>query len=443
MGLKSRTIQFRNYVSRKIAYTGNNDYLKDSFPEVYGNFLTSNKATLKHAAVWSCVRLLSEVPASLPRMVYKNNAKGGKDPQPLHLVNRLLHKPNRYMTGVVYDQVVFGDYHLKGNHVSVIVRKGGKGVGAANPVELLPIKWANVRMFFNDGILYYEVSSTIWGLDKVAVPYFDVVHYKNFSEDGFVGRSTLEYARETIESGQHENAFQRTFWEKGGIARNVIESERPFPSGNAWTEWKTKFKEANGGLDGNHSTIWLDDTKKLKQLQLPVPDQKFINLKTFTVQDVCRFFGVPPHMVYDLLKSSYSSLEQQNRAWVQNRLRPDVKNIEEEKELKLFTEVEQVDHHVKYILDGLLRGNMNEIASLIQILVQVGVISRDEARVTYLNLNPLGGDMAKPLTPAFLVGKQTEALEKVKKKLGDRKDLKEAQELRDIIDNHLTQLGNE
>ena len=409
MGLKQSIRSARNYLASTIAYTGNNDYLQDTHPQIFDAFSNSTKSALKLSAFYSGVRLLSEVPASLPRMVYIDDAKGGKKPHPQHIVNKLLHKPNRFMNGVIYNQLLFSEYHIKGNHVDVIIRKGGTGLKSTEPEEILPIKWEDVRMFLSNGILYYEVSSTLWAMDKVVIPYFDVLHFKNFSENGLVGRSALEHAREVIKNGHYENNFQLKFWEKGGIARNVIESEKDFPTDvGKWNAWKLKYKEANGGTENNHGTIWLDGGKRLKQLQLPVPDQKFINLKTFTVQDICRFLGVPSHMVNDLVKSSYNTLEQQNRAWVQNRLRPDVKNIEEEMELKLFTDAERETTHIKYVLDGLLRGNMTEVVAVIHLLVTDGIISPDEARTIYLNLNPLGGDMAKPLTPAHIVGKSTD-----------------------------------
>lgn len=373
----------------------------DGVPLNFSTWLNSDSSALKLSAVWSCIRLLSEVPASLPIMVYKENPDGTKEPAKNHPVYKLLHRPNNFMNPSVFTEVIFSHKQSKGNGLALIVRNPNTG----RIMQLLPIKWADCEVKMYNGELWYKVKSQLYSIDAL-VPADDVFHIKLFSGDGITGRNPIAHARATIDGGHGAQNFETEFWKRGGNHKYVVEGKGNFPTGDAWNEWLDKFMGKNTGEGNNHSYMFLDQDKSLKKLDLSVPDAAFVSLKTFSVQDVCRWFQVPPNMVFELTKANYNSLEQQNRSWVQNRLRVDVKHFEEEAERKLFTPAEQGKYHVKIILDGLLRGSALETAQLAQIYVQSGVISRDDARVDFLNKAPLGGDMAVPLTPAFLVGKQ-------------------------------------
>lgn len=396
---------FRNFrkIQKRDASTIDSHALTQWLSELsLGGFLGSTNNALKHSVAFACIRLLSEVPASLPRMVYKDRPTAGKDPAKNHPVYSLLHKPNRYMNGIDFEQLMFARCQTHGNAIALKV----KNINTGYTKELLPIPYEDVEVKLHDGDVWYGIKNKQFNIYGV-YPSSDVIHRKIFSNDGIVGRSPMKYAYDNIKNGLSAEEFERTFWDKGGLQRFWVEHPQAFPDIKKWEEWAKSFKKANEGSTSKHGTMHLDGGRKMHEIKLPVPDAAFINLKTFNVQDICRFFGVPPHMVFDLMKASYNTLEQQNASWVQNRLRYDVKLAEEEYQTKLFTPSEQKTHHVKYILDGLLRGNTQAITALTQMLITTGTFTRNEIRDIYFNANPLDAEgMNEPLNPAFLTGLQ-------------------------------------
>ena len=403
MGLKNFTKKhIVAPLARRVGYTGNPDYLQDAFPHITDFVGSSNNTAMKLGAAWACVRILSEVPASLPIMVYRDGDRGAKIQDKNHSVYKLLHNPSPYMSGYTFVQVFLAHAQTTGNGVGLIQRDEFTG----EATRLLPIPWADCVLSKKNGELFYKITNTTFDINDT-YPADDVLHMKLFSDDGITGRSPIAYARTTMSNGHHEQNFENTFWNKGGIAKNVIETDKQMPTGDALKEYKRAYKELHEGITGNHSTVLMDNGKKLKQLQLLVPDANFISLKAFTVEDVCRFFGLHSHMVNHLVGANYNTLEQQNIAYVQKRLRPDVKNLETECERKLFAKPEQGSTHVKVILDGLLRGDMRATKDVVHTYVTDGIMSHNEARTIYLGMNPTDEAwMDTPIKPAHLMGKE-------------------------------------
>ena len=344
------------------------------------NFATSslpghitNETALKFSAVWSAVRILSEVPASLPRDVMvlsgKNRIPNHNDP-----VCELLNNPNKFMTGFDFHEVMNGSLQIRGNALALITtdRRGF-------PVELLPINWLNVIVRLKDGVILYDIKDPVWNIYKT-VTQDEVLHYKLFSSDGLIGRSPITMARNNISLALSAEAYGKEFFDRGGNHKAVIETEKDFKSYTEYAKWRSQYESEHTGRGRNHDVPILQPGMKFHQLTMSMEDAQFIATRQFSLQDISRWFNIPPHFLAELSKATFSNIEHQDLQFIKYSLRGVIKRQEEEWDRKLFTPQARKTSGVKFDLDGLARGDMAARSTYIVNMVNAGVMTPNEGR---------------------------------------------------------------
>jgi HK97 family phage portal protein len=139
-----------------------------------------------------------------------------------------------------------------------------------------------------------------------------------------------------------------------------------------------------------------------KPLGIAPEAAQFLQTRQFSIQDVARWFNLPPHMLGDLSRSTFSNMEQQDISFVKYTLRPILRRQEIELEQKLLLPKEQGKIRIRYNLDALLRGDLASVTNHIKEMVQIGVLNPDEGR-GLINRNPRPGG-SEFYTPANIVG---------------------------------------
>ena len=377
--------------------------LADKWAEITGSSASGihvNATTaMKFSAFWACVRILSELPASLQKQVIRIGPDGSLKEDKSHYLYKLIEQPNNLMDAFTCEEVMNQDLQINGNALALIITdKNGY------PFEKIPIPWKNVIevKVFNRK-LYYTIKYPELNIDGT-YPSDQVLHYKILSQNGFVGRGVLKHAEESIGLGLAAEAFGNQYFQKGGNIKGVIEAEGEFKSKGEYDTWLTSFAKRWQGAKNNFDVPLLERGMKYKQLGIPPEQAQFLQTRQFQLPDVARFFLMPPHMIGDLIKSSFSSIEQQDIQFVKYTLRSLVKKQEKEIEWKLITAKERGNIHFKHNLDSLLRGDMKTRAEFNHKMIIDGVFTRNEVRVSE-NKNPLPG-LDEPLTPAHIVGKE-------------------------------------
>lgn len=347
----------------------------------------------KFSAVWQAMRILSELPASLPIEVYEENGQNRKPVD--HRVKDLLMKPNDWMNRFTWTELMNSWLQGWGNGVSVIERSGSS-------FRLIPIHPSGVKPKLKDGKLYYQIDDKEFGIKKT---YFseEVLHYRGYTNTGFWGKGPIAVAKDNIGLGLAAEEFGAKFFRKGGNIKAVIETEGHM-SDQEFKEWKKRWDAHYAGTAGDHTTPVLEYGLKYKNNTIAPDAAQFLQTRQFSIQDVARWFNVPPHMLGDLSRSTFSNVEHQDIQFVKYTLRPIIRRQEIELEEKLLMPGERGKIRIRFNLDGLLRGDLASVTQHIKEMVMIGVLSPDEGRgLLNRNSRPGGNEFYKP---ANIVGKE-------------------------------------
>jgi len=340
-------------------------------PTASGQTVNSETA-LALPAVWRAAWLNASTIASLPLKVFEkigNNRENLSD-HPIQLL--LQKKPNRFQTAYIWRQLSMMHIQFWGNAYSLIVFDN-----RLRPEQLLPFHPSKVTPLFdrkNNRILYrFEMDDG----KTITIDSAHVLHQKGISFDGLVGKSPITTLRENIGLGLAAQEFGAEFYQKGAQLDGVIEIP-----GHLSKDALKNLRESweNTHLKGGERTALLDKGMTYKQVGIPPDDAQFLETRKLSITDVARIFGVPPPLVYDLERATYSNIQMLVQGYAKFDLNPWLINIEQEINDKLFFEDEKNTIFVKHNLDGLLRGDPKQRAEFYRVLIQNGVMTPNQAR---------------------------------------------------------------
>lgn len=382
--------------TRRIGLT--TDLVDDAWKNITassGSIIVTAETSLKFSAVWAAIRILSEIPASLPKCVqyYENGGWTDKKEDPIAY---LLDYPNELMTGFDFHELMNGSLHLHGNAVAIIYRDRN---GYAN--QLLPISWQNIIPSFYNGAVFYKINDALYSINETFSAQ-DILHYKLFAYNGLVGRNPIALARDNITLALSAEQYGTEFFDKGGNHKGVIETTAAFKSYGEYSAWREKYDNEHSGYGNNHGTPILQPGMTYKQLTMSMQDAQFIATRQFSLNDISRWFNIPPHLIGELSRATFSNIEHQDLQFIKYSLRGVVRRQEDEWEMKLFPVAMRKNVRVKFNLDGLARGDMAARSTYVVNMVNGGILTPNEGREVE-SLPPVaGGDEIR--IPANIVG---------------------------------------
>jgi HK97 family phage portal protein len=398
-----------SWISRKFGFLPENREVADSLQK--RSFIPLNisdagisvdeESALRLSAVWACIRLLSELPASLPIEVYEEH---GKSRFPVeHPAKYTLLNPSNLCNRFTWHETMNAWQQGWGNAYSLI--DISEGVNYAKLIHLHP---SGVEPVLSQGRLFYKVRDRLTGITGT---FFrdEIIHYKMLSIDGINGKSPIRIARENIALGLAAERYGAKFFRRGGNLKAVIETEGHM-SDAEFKEWKRRWDKYYQGDAGDHQTPILEYGLKYKQLGVNPEDAQFIASRKFQLNEICRIFNVPPPLIADLERATFSNIEHLDLQFVKYTLRADLRRKEMELEDKLIINPKERGRiRIRFNIDGLLRGDLATLTDHIVKLTNNGTMVRNEGRAL-LNLNPLPG-LDTPLNPANITGKTNEKTE--------------------------------
>ena len=345
------------------------------------NFLfggtTSGKAVnertaMQTSAVYACVRILAESVAGLPLHVYERTANGSKSTKPSHPLYRLLHdEPNREMTSFVFRETLMSHLLLWGNAYAQIIRDGRGFPFAIYP--LLPDRMAVDRN--ESGELVYTYQSD---KGQVKLRRENVLHIPGLGFDGLIGYSPIAMAKNAVGLALATEDYGATFFANGANPGGVLEHPgviKPEQADRLRESWQSQFGGANA-----HKVAVLEEGLKFHQMSIPPEQAQFLETRKFQINEIARIFRVPPHMVGDLEKSSFSNIEQQSLEFVKYTLDPWVVRWEQSLQQALILPSEKATIFIKFNLDGLLRGDYQSRMQGYSTGIQNGFMSVNDVR---------------------------------------------------------------
>ena len=311
---------------------------------------------MQMTAVYSCVRILAEAVAGLPLHLYKYNASGGKEKALSHPLYFVLHdEPNPEMSSFVFRETLMTHLLLWGNAYAQIIRNGKAEVIALYP--LMPNRMSVDRD--SSGALYYtytrysEEAPTMNGMTVTLRP-SDVLHIPGLGFDGLVGYSPIAMAKNAIGMAIACEEYGAKFFANGAAPGGVLEHPGTIKDPQ---KVRDSWNAAYQGSSNSHRVAVLEEGMKYQPIGISPEQAQFLETRKFQINEIARIFRVPPHMVGDLEKSSFSNIEQQSLEFVKYTLDPWVIRWEQAISRALLRPDEKKLYFAKFNVDGLLRGD--------------------------------------------------------------------------------------
>lgn len=348
----------------------------------------NERTAMQTTAVYACVRILAEAIASLPLHVYEYQDDGGKKLVHDHPLYYLLHdEPNPEMTSFVFRETLMSHLLIWGNAYAQIIRDGAGRVLGLYP--LLPDKMEVQRD--DRGNIYYVYSRNSdenpmfkeYGNIKLKAE--DVLHIPGLGFDGLIGYSPIAMAKNAVGMTLACEEYGASFFANGANPGGVLEHPGVLKDPSKVREsWNSVYR----GVNNAHKIAVLEEGMKYQQIGIPPEEAQFLETRKFQINEIVRLYRIPPHMVGDLDKSSFSNIEQQSLEFVKYTLDPWVIRWEQSLQRSLLLPGEKGKYFIKLNVDGLLRGDYQSRMNGYAVGRQNGWFSANDIREME-NMNPI------------------------------------------------------
>ncbi len=357
----------RIFKKRSIQVGTESTYAASQLPD-FGVTVTPN-AALRMTAYYAGVRLIAENIASLPKKVLVSTDKGmvPDDKSPVYrAINR---RPNAYTNVYEFWFTIIAWILNRGNAYVLIQKDWDSG-----NIELHQIHPDYVQVVVIKGHKYYRVNHPDPDLAFLNGVWSDwqMLHFMQFTMDGIVGLSPVRYNAIALSKGMALEKFIANYFAKGGDKRAVLETDKDLGD-EAYENFVKHYSSTGTG-----GTPLLEYGIKYKQVNVDPVTAALIESEIFSIDDIARMLNIPPHMLAEMSKSTFSNIEHQTIQFVEYTLRPIVKRLEVEVETKLFGS--RPNYNVKFVLDGLLRGDTAARTAFYHGAVLDGYMTRNEVR---------------------------------------------------------------
>lgn len=394
---------------------------------VFGNTVSGKYVNERNAmqvtAVYACVRILAESIACLPVHLYRYTKVGGKEKAIDNPLYFLIHdEPNPEMTSFIFRETLMTHLLLWGNAYAQIIRNHKGEVIAIYP--LMPNKMTVDRD--EKGNLYYsyQVSDsdapTLKTGTVILKPY-EVLHIPGLGFDGLVGYSPIAMAKNSVGMSIACEEFGSKFFANGASPSGILSHPGVLKNPEKIREgWNNTF----GGTHNAGKVAVLEEGMQYTPISISPNEAQFLETRKFQIDEIARIFRVPPHMIGDLDRSSFSNIEQQSLEFVKYTLRPWIVRWEQSISRALLSESEKKEYFFKFNVDGLLRGDYQSRMAGYAVGIQNGFLSPNDVReLEDMDLIPseLGGDRYMCNGNMVDIGNAGDRNEKYKKEDDDEK----------------------
>lgn len=340
-------------------------------------------------AVQACVRVLSETLAQLPLIVYRRLPDGGKERAAEHPLYRILHdRPNAWQTSFEFRELLMMCLCLRGNGYAMIV-EGSRGA----VTQLVPLDPARVQVKqLPDYSCIYKYR--MLGGQSLTMTADEMFHVRNFSLDGMVGMTPIEMARDGIGEAIAAGRTAATLFGQGFMHGGVLKHPHAL-SDKAYGRLKSDLQQENAGVSNAYKLMILEEGMDWAPRTMTAEDAQFLETRKLKRSDICGLFRVPPHMIGDLERATFSNIEHQDTAFMRHSMLPWLRRWEEAISRNLFFEPEK--YFAEFLVEGLLRADVETRGTYFATAITNGWMTRNEVR-RLENWNPLPG-LDEPLVP--------------------------------------------
>lgn len=356
----------------------------------------NEKSAMQIATVYACVRLLAETIAGLPLHLYRHtdNTELGKERAADHPLYKLLYRlPNPEMTSFTFRETMMTHLLLWGNAYAQIIRDGRNNI-----LSLYPLLPENMQVDRDkQGRIVYIYTSYTDETPKlenkqVIFRSDEILHIPGLGFNGLIGFSPIAMMKNALGMNLAVEKYGSAFFKNGAQPSGVLEHPGVLKNPE---RIRQNWSDVYGGPQNAHKVAVLEEGMSYKAISLPPEDSQFLSTRQFGVNEICRIFRVPPHMVQDLSHATFSNIEHQSIDFVVHTLTPWLVRWEQAIIKDLLLPSEQDIYFPKFNVDGLLRGDYVSRMSGYATGISNGFLSpNDVHRLENMDLIPAekGGD---------------------------------------------------
>jgi len=355
---------------------------------ISGSGVAVNEQTaLSLSAVYACCRIRSAAVASLSLGLFRRLDNGDiEEVTDLPEYTVVCEEPHSLYTRYTFDSTTMLHESLHGNSYSHITY--GRS-GRVSKIKILNREC--VTPFLKDDTLWYRYMDE-YGQQHIYADW-EILHFKNFSTDGIIGKSPIQVCRETF--GQPISAMKYTssMYNNGGYVKGVVEAQKPLNK-QQLQDLRANFISVLRDYESTSGIAILGDGMTYKQMSMSPKDMEYIAAAKLSVADISRIYGIPLHMLSEMDKASFSNIEHQSIEYVMHSIRPIVKNREAELNRRILRSSDKGKLFFRYNLDSMMRGDSAARGAYVVQMLQNGVYNIDDARKLD-NMNQLPNGIGK------------------------------------------------
>ena len=363
--------------------------------DTYSGRRVSPQLAMQLTAVFSCVRVLAESVGMLPCSLYEQLDRGNRRAVRERLNKLLSTKPNNYMTPQEFWELLIACLCLRGNFYAYKVKALGE------VVELLPLDPSSVTPKLNSKWEpEYQVTFPDGKRDTLTQD--DIWHVRIFTLDGLTGLSPIAYAKQAVGLGLATEEHGSRLFGNGAVTSGVLQTDQ-YLKDDAYERLKIDFENRHQGLANAHKPMILEMGLKWQQISMTSEDAQFLETRKFQLEEICRIFRVPLHMIQNTDRATFNNIENLGIGFINYSLVPYLTRIEQRINVGLVKPSKQGVFYAKFNTGALLRGDMKSRFDAYATGINWGIYSPNECRELE-ELNPRdGGDIW--LTPMNMTTK--------------------------------------
>lgn len=350
----------------------------------------SPSTALTLSSYFACIRCIAEDIGKISLILYQGQDGDGKRKVPATsspLYRLLKYSPSAESTSQVFRETLTANALGWGNGYAEIQR-----TTSGKPVALWPIHPSRVTVKRLDGRLVYDVMSSEWQAGAtVRLEARDVLHIHGVGEDGIMGISIARMAAESIGLGLSMQDFGASYFGNGSHSSVIIMHPGKY-SEPAEKALRESWQKMYSGPENAHKTAVLWEGTKLERTSIPPNEAQFLEGRQFQVEEICRWFRMPPHKVQHLLRATFANIEHLDIEYVRDTLMPWLVRWEHEISRKLMSEADQLNYTLRHHVADLMRGDSVARSNYIRTMISTGAMSPNEAREME-DLNPMESEI--------------------------------------------------
>ncbi|CAJ4440330.1 HK97 family phage portal protein [Burkholderia pseudomallei] len=373
------------------------DYWFTPVPFKGNPYSVTSDAAMRLTAVYACVRVLAESVSMLPFVLYTESADGAKKPNKSHWLYRLLAvRPNDFQNPLEFRETMQAHCALRGNAFARILSNGSGEV--TDLIPLHPDRVTIEMLVDNARTVDWRYSYRNPDGTETKLGRGEVFHLRGLSGDGVIGYNPIQAARESVSTGLAAQDYGMRYFQNDATPGGWIEYPGQFKDDDQKKRFREQFQATQTGRH-RHKTAVLEMGMKYHQISVTNQDAQYLETRKFSVAEIARLFRIPPHLIGDLDKATFSNIEQQSIEFVNFSLMPWLVRWEEAIRYAFLEPDDELN--CEFQVTALLRGDAAARAMYYHNGILDGWMVRNEARKAE-GMNPLDG-LDEPLRPLNMV----------------------------------------